>query len=122
MVRFAKETDADLTIATLPVNESEAKRMGIMKINQQQMITDFYEKPQEQQILQQMESFTGEESPFLASMGIYLFKREALIDLLKKDLREDFGQHLIPTKVAEGSVAAFQYDGYWEEIVPISSQ
>lgn len=54
-------------------------------------------------------------------MGIYLFKRQALIDLIAQDPREDFGKHLIPTKVFSGGVAAFVYQGYWEDIGTLQS-
>ena len=53
---------------------------------------------------------------YLGSMGIYLFKREALIELLKHDPREDFGKHLVPSKVKLGNISAFPYQGYWEDI------
>ena len=131
MIRFAQETDADLTVAALPVNESNAKRMGLLKLNEDRFITEFEEKPQERArldhmalpelTLRQLGSKFDATRKYLGSMGIYLFKRKALLELLETDLREDFGKHLIPTKVSQGSVAAYLYDGYWEDIGTIES-
>jgi len=131
MLQFAKETKADLVVAALPVAEGEAKRMGLLKVNEDRFITDFCEKPQNGELLQRMKmpTFTlGQlemkiepEQQFLGSMGIYLFKREALINLLQKDLREDFGKHLIPHMVNQGNVAAYLHKGYWEDIGTIES-
>lgn len=130
MLHFAKETDADLIIAALTVNEANAKRMGLLKINEDRFITAFHEKPQERHELDHMRlpEFTLKQlknsdpkKQYLGSMGIYLFKRQALINLLKEDTREDFGKHLIPTKVQTGTVAAYLFDGYWEDIGTIDS-
>lgn len=131
MVAFAKTTDADLVIASLPVDGNTAKRMGILKVNKNDFVTDFYEKPQEEEILNQFqldpetleraEVKSGNANMYLGSMGIYLFKRDALIKLLREDGRNDFGKHLIPTKVKQGNVAAFLCNGYWEDIGTIES-
>lgn len=129
MYDVAKNTDADLVIAALPVDEKEATRMGILKVDENNFITEFYEKPKDPSILNQLKSSSnllarlknGANKQHLGSMGIYLFKRKALVDLLKKDLRADFGKHLIPSKVASGNVAAFLYQGYWEDIGTIES-
>ncbi len=121
MVAFAKEVDADVTIATLPIDEMEASRMGLMKIDATHKIIDFCEKPKEAHLLEKMRLPDLGKKDFLASMGIYLFKREVLIDLLKRDLREDFGKHLIPTLVNEGRAYSFLYEGYWEDVGTVKS-
>lgn len=137
MVHFAHETDADVVISCLPVGESDAKRMGVMQIDGGNFITAFHEKPQLKRDLNKM-SLTKEEiqrlgltksqgntdtpsNLFLGSMGIYLFKKKALLDLLISDTREDFGKHLIPTKVSQGGIAAYIHQGYWEDIGTIES-
>jgi glucose-1-phosphate adenylyltransferase len=119
-MRFAKQTEADLVIASLPVSALDAKRMGILKVDPQYFVTDFIEKPENENLLQPFQYADG-KTPYLGSMGIYLFKREALLKLLDKDPREDFGKHLIPTKVSKGGVAAFLHHGYWEDIGTIQS-
>lgn len=127
MLNFAKETDADLVIASLPVDTETAKRMGIMQIDDNNMIVSFKEKLQKNEDIDRMrlskplKNLSGTSLDLLGSMGIYLFKREALINLLIQDPREDFGKHLIPTKVAEGKAAAYVYQGYWEDIGTIDS-
>jgi glucose-1-phosphate adenylyltransferase len=129
MVEMAKKNDADLMIATIPVHESEAKRMGVMKVGNNLEITDFFEKPKEVETLLKF-ALSPEISlregginnlTFLGSMGIYVFKREALIRLLQEDCRADFGKHLIPLQVKKGKSFAYVFDGYWEDIGTIAS-
>lgn len=126
MLLFARETNADLVIAALSVNEADAKRMGVFKMNDDCVVTEFYEKPQEHTVLDRMRHL-GLKQGFLqdhqhiGSMGIYLFKRQVLFDLLLRDLREDFGKHLIPTLIRDGNVSAYLHDGYWEDIGTIAA-
>lgn len=131
MIEFAKKKNADLTIATLPVREKEAKRMGLLKIDETYDVLDFFEKPSDPKILKNYhldEKFLDakkiphhKEPIYLGSMGIYVFKRKALFDLLEVNSEDDFGRHLIPTQIAKGNTAAFYYNGYWEDIGTISS-
>jgi glucose-1-phosphate adenylyltransferase len=128
MLNFATAADADLTIACTPMDENSAKRMGIMCIDEDFKITNFVEKSQDPEVLQSfkmpdkiIKKLTSTPKPFLASMGIYLFKRQALVDLLNNDEREDFGKHLIPKQVSQGKTVAFLHEGYWEDIGTIDS-
>jgi len=130
MMRFAKNSNADLVVATLPVEDKETKRLGILKINEQQQIVDFLEKPETLEAIKDFaipknvqDTFSEEDASkrYLGSMGIYLFKREYLFKLLQQDSREDFGKHLIPTAVKQGKTFAYVYDGYWEDIGTIES-
>jgi glucose-1-phosphate adenylyltransferase len=131
MLDFASETDADLVIATLPINKTDAKRMGVMRINSQQFVTEFHEKPQQDELLSKLELSSrffqesglnpSADKHYLGSMGIYLFKRETLFNLLKLEIGEDFGKHLIPHIVSQGKVAAYMHEGYWEDIGTIES-
>jgi glucose-1-phosphate adenylyltransferase len=91
-------------------------------------VLDFYEKPQEDEILNGFEFNPshfginlGPDTFYLGSMGIYVFKREILISLLTEDPRDDFGFHLISTAVKRGKTFAYLYDGYWEDIGTIAS-
>lgn len=119
MFAFAEKTNADLTIASLTVEEEDAKRMGLLQLDEKANVVDFYEKPQEEAILKK---FRLPNSKYIGSMGIYIFKRDALIKLLQEDTREDFGQHLIPTEIAKGKkTVAYLYNGYWEDIGTIQS-
>lgn len=129
MLQFAKKTDADLVIATIPVEEEEAKRMGVMKINSDFEIIDFFEKPQNKKTIMKFAIAPDiakkhdalHDLSFLGSMGIYIFKRSALINLLYNDPREDFGKHLIPTQMKKGKTFAYIFSGYWEDIGTIKS-
>ncbi|MFA6916078.1 MAG: sugar phosphate nucleotidyltransferase [Parachlamydiales bacterium] len=131
LVAFAHKTDADLVVSSLLVNEEDAKRMGIMKINPQHQIQQFVEKPQQKEILdtlkinstqrKHLSPHSSSKTPFLGSMGIYLFKREALIKLLEEESREDFGKHLIPVQIAKGNTYAYIHNGFWEDIGTIRS-
>jgi len=131
MVQAAIQKDVDVLVATLPVNARDATRMGIMKVNEDHHIIDFYEKPSDSAVLNKMKTVPAvldtmgldalSEKCFLGSMGIYLFKRNALFDLLQQDERDDFGKHLIPTQVKKGRIAAYPYNGYWEDIGTVES-
>jgi glucose-1-phosphate adenylyltransferase len=131
IIRFAKTKNAELTIASLPVSEKEAPRMGLLNIDAQNKVIDFIEKPQEPQILRNFElpnrffenvHITPPSRPcYLGSMGIYVFAREALCSLLLSDQRNDFGYHLITTAVKRGNTAAYVFNGYWEDIGTVAS-
>jgi len=131
LVQFAYDEDADLTIASLPVDQVAASRLGLLNIDKDCNIIDFQEKPKNPAILKQFELsndfiknhdiYCGNPPCFLASMGIYVFKKDILISLLKEDPREDFGKHMIPTQLKDGKSSAFLYQGYWEDIGTISS-
>lgn len=131
MLRFAKQTDADLVVGSILIDEEEASRMGVMKVDDERRIVDFIEKPNDPELMRnyyhdedaikQMGITNAVGRNYLASMGIYVFKREALIDLLRRDARDDFGKHLIPTKIEEGNVFSYVYNGYWEDIGTVSS-
>lgn len=120
VVQFAKENGADLTVCSLPVSAADAKRMGIIAAGPNQLITDFIEKPEDPH---RLAPFARDKSktPYLGSMGIYLFKREALMGILEKDSREDFGKHLIPTCIQHHKCATYIHEGYWEDIGTIES-
>lgn len=131
LVDVAKKTDADIVIAALPVKAQRAGQLGILKVNSDGFVVDFHEKPQDKSLLKQLKVSAQTlknaglsptiQQQYLGSMGIYLFKRKALVRLLQHDLREDFGKHLIPTCVKEGKVAAYLYNGYWEDIGTIGT-
>lgn len=123
------DSGADLTIATLPVSARDAKSFGIMKTDDDGRISEFVEKPQEQDVLDnfQMPTKTLEslglpldEPRYQASMGIYVFNRQALIDSLDNDMM-DFGKNVIPQALAKHHVHAYNFQGYWEDIGTIRS-
>ena len=122
MLESHKENNSDISIATIPVNESDATEFGIMKTNEESMITSFIEKPSKEVVVK-WKSDTGEEmlkqnKPYLASMGIYIFNKDVLNDLLlnKHPEATDFGKEIIPSSIDNYRVNSFQYNGYWTDI------
>jgi glucose-1-phosphate adenylyltransferase len=79
------DSDADVTIAVLPVNTASASSLGILKLNQDGRITEFVEKPERDEKLSGLESGDNPEKPYMASMGIYVFNTETLIEILRSD-------------------------------------
>lgn len=129
MLAFAIEQNADLTIASLPVNGNDATRMGLLKINGNSVVTDFHEKPKKKEVLEDFQlpdsffkdwDIPQKEATYLGSMGIYIFKRKALEKLLLEE-GDDFGKDLIPIQLTKGKTSAFLYKGYWEDIGTIES-
>lgn len=119
LLAFAKQSDADLVIAALPVEKPEAMRMGLLTVNGEGGIQNFAEKPEDPEILKNFE-IPGSPGHYLGSMGIYVFKRKALFALLGHE-GNDFGKHLIPKQLSLGKTVAFTYPGYWEDIGTIRS-
>ena len=121
------KNDSDITIATIPVVEREATEFGILKSNEEHIITSFIEKPGKE-LLPDWISDTGAAMQsagrnHLASMGIYLFKKKVLLDLLQTEHKDatDFGKEIMPAAIEKYKVFSFQYDGYWTDIGNIYS-
>ncbi len=124
------EKQSEVTIATLPVEREPARSFGILEINNDHKITRFVEKPKEDSVLDTLKLdkawysdlgiSEGRDELFLASMGIYVFDREVIIDLLKGD-ETDFGKHIIPGAIENRKVYSHVFEGYWEDIGTIRS-
>jgi glucose-1-phosphate adenylyltransferase len=115
---------ADITLATKPVDREQVAEFGIMQSGADRRITRFVEKPKDPSILEEMKmsqelmaefGLEKEEELFQASMGIYLFNRDVLIECLTNDLA-DFGKHVIPQSIERYNVRAYIFQGYWEDI------
>ena len=126
MLENHKKQGADISIATIPVAEREAPEFGILKASDG-MITSFIEKPKKD-LLPEWVSDTGGDMRnagriYLASMGIYIFNRKLLFDLLENEKKSatDFGKEIIPESIDKYKVASYQYDGYWTDIGNIYS-
>ncbi len=123
------DTGAELTIATLPVPTSEAGGLGIMQIDEAKRITRFVEKPKDPELLKSLTldkksygqlGIEGDEEYALASMGIYVFNRDVLIQMLASG-ETDFGKHIIPEAIGKRQVYSYVFQGYWEDIGTIRS-
>jgi len=117
MARYHWETDAEITVAAQPVLREDASRFGLLKREASGRIIDFIEKPKKPEELEKFVSRNDPERPFLGSMGIYLFKTQVLIDLLRYHPRhDDFGNDIIPEAIHSHRVMGFDFDGYWRDI------
>ncbi|MBK8555075.1 MAG: glucose-1-phosphate adenylyltransferase [Lewinellaceae bacterium] len=127
VAKYHIEKKAEITIACLPVDARDATGFGIMKVDDKGMIPRFIEKPK----ADLLPNWVSEVSPvnkkrgkqYMASMGIYIFNRQTMIDLFEKyPEATDFGKEIIPTAIESGMrVAAYQYEGYWTDIGTIRS-
>jgi glucose-1-phosphate adenylyltransferase len=120
MLQAHKDANADITIATIPVAARDASEFGILKTGEG-LVTSFIEKPKSG--LEDWVSDTGDAMKaagkvYLASMGIYIFNRKLLFDLLLNEKKDaaDFGKEIIPQSINKYRVASYQYEGYWEDI------
>jgi glucose-1-phosphate adenylyltransferase len=125
------ETGADVTVSVTPASAAAASGLGLLKIDESGRVTDFREKPTGQSLEEMRVDTTtlglSEEEasarPFLASMGIYVFRKDMLKHLLTSGLPDakDFGKELIPEALSQANVQTFLFDGYWEDIGTIAS-
>jgi glucose-1-phosphate adenylyltransferase len=130
MVATHHATKADVTIAGMPIDRETAKSMGIMRLDNAGRVAGFLEKPQTQQEMDMVKmdpawidarGIPSRGRDLLASMGIYLFNRQALVDLLTKTDYHDFGREIFPAAVRSHQVHVHLFDGYWEDIGTIRS-
>jgi glucose-1-phosphate adenylyltransferase len=115
---------ADVTVATMPVTRESASALGILQVNDERQIVRFEEKPKDPAVLDSLRlprelynafEVRGDEDFFLASMGIYVFNRDVLLQLLDNNFT-DFGKHIIPGAIKTHKVFSYIFQGYWEDI------
>ncbi len=125
-----RETGADITLSVIPIDERRASDFGLMKIDDSGRIIDFSEKPKGDALTQMrvdtsVLGLTKEQAklqPYIASMGIYVFKKEVLFKLLRESLEStDFGKEIIPDSAKDYNVQAYLFDDYWEDIGTIEA-
>ncbi len=116
LVEQHKKTKAEVTVAVTPVPREEASRYGILKVDESQAVTHFVEKPK-------LEALAGldSEGGLLGSMGIYLFDRQVLEDVLMAAEDHDFGHNILPRLVGRRRLYAYPFDGYFEDVGTIRS-
>ncbi|MCB4798248.1 glucose-1-phosphate adenylyltransferase [Neotamlana laminarinivorans] len=125
MIAAHEASNAKISIATIPVNAKDATSFGIMKANEENVVTSFIEKP-DASLLPEWTSEVSDDMKaegrnYLASMGIYIFNRDLLIDLMKDESTIDFGKEIIPQSINKHKTLSFQYEGYWTDIGNIDS-
>ncbi|MGK7912750.1 MAG: glucose-1-phosphate adenylyltransferase [Synechococcus sp.] len=124
-IQYHRETNADVTLSVVPMAEAQASEFGLMKIDDTGRVIDFKEKPKGDE-LKAMQVDTqsmgldperANSMPYIASMGIYVFRREALAEMLKRSPEHtDFGKEVIPAAMKDFKVQAYLFKGYWEDI------
>ncbi|MGN6638081.1 MAG: glucose-1-phosphate adenylyltransferase [Mucilaginibacter sp.] len=118
------KNNAEISIATIPVHANDVPGFGILKTDENNLINAFIEKPKKD-----FEKWASDVSPemqaegrvYLASMGIYIFNRKTLYELLTGNERTDFGKEIIPDSISSHRVVSYQYEGYWTDIGTIPS-
>ena len=125
MIRAHINSGAEISIATYPVNAKDATSFGILKTNQDSVITSFIEKPASDLLPKWTSDVSNEMKDqgrnYLASMGIYIFNRDLLIQLMDNPSTNDFGKEIIPQAISKHKTFSYQYEGYWTDIGNIDS-
>jgi glucose-1-phosphate adenylyltransferase len=126
-----RETQADVTIAVLPVPREQVAGFGIVRLDDTGRVVGFQEKPQSEDQLAPLATpeewmarrgIVSRNRPYLASMGIYVFNRDTLIDMLQSPpLATDFGREVFPQSIKTHRVQAHLFDGYWEDLGTVKS-
>ncbi len=119
------KSNAEISIATIPVDAKDATSFGILKSDDKNVITSFIEKP-EAKLLPDWTSEVSKDMKkegreYLASMGIYIFNRDLLIELMNNPDTNDFGKEIIPQNIHDHKTISYQYEGYWTDIGNIDS-
>lgn len=129
-VEHHRETGADITLSVLPIDEERASSFGLMKIDDSGRVINFSEKPKGDALKQMqvdtttlgLDAEAAKIKPYIASMGIYIFKKQVLIDLLQRSKDEtDFGKEVIPSAIDTHNLQAYLFDDYWEDIGTIKA-
>jgi glucose-1-phosphate adenylyltransferase len=124
------ESNADITIAVIPIVPDSASEFGLLKTDKDGRVIEFREKPKGEELEAMRVDTTllglsAEEAmarPYLASMGIYVFRYDRLEEVLAEDkTRLDFGKEVIPGSIHKYNVQAYLFDGYWEDIGTIGA-
>lgn len=125
MIQAHEKSGATISIATLPVNAKEAPEFGILKTDSDNFITSFIEKPKAELLPEWTSEVSAEMKAegkhYLASMGIYIFNRELLVELMANPDTKDFGKEIIPQAIGKQKILSYQYEGYWTDIGNIDS-
>ena len=123
------EKGADVTVSVIPCDESRATGFGLLKTNDEGRVVEFREKPPPDELAGMHVDTTrlgltpedAERRPYIASMGVYLFKFDVLRELLKDEGNTDFGGQVIPAAIGASNVQGYLFNGYWEDIGTIRS-
>jgi len=121
LMNFHIKKKSEITIACNPVSKTKVSDLGIMEIDKQLRIKHFVEKPKKSENISRMSVMIDARSKFLASMGIYLFNKEILFELLSSSSKVDFGKEIIPGAISNKKTYAYIHKGYWKDIGSVES-
>ncbi|MEW4922292.1 glucose-1-phosphate adenylyltransferase [Algibacter sp. 2305UL17-15] len=125
LIEAHEKSGAEISIATIPVNAKDAPGFGILKANDHNIITSFIEKPDTELLPEWTSEVSAEMKSqgrnYLASMGIYVFNKDLLVELMKNPDTIDFGKEIIPQSINSHKTLSYQYEGYWTDIGTIES-
>ncbi len=121
IVEFHIDNHADITVAAKPVPAEAASGLGIMKVEEDGRAVAFVEKPKPGELQESEFARSASDPRFLASMGIYVFSKQLLVDLLMESAAVDFGKEIIPQSLGKYKVMAYVFDRYWQDIGTIRS-
>lgn len=125
MIEAHEASNAEISIATIPVNAKDATSFGILKANDENVITSFIEKPDAELLpdwtSEVSDDMKDQDRNYLASMGIYVFNKDLLVKLMQNPDTIDFGKEIIPQSIHDHKTLSYQYEGYWTDIGNIDS-
>ncbi|WP_370477352.1 glucose-1-phosphate adenylyltransferase [Tamlana flava] len=125
MIEAHEKSGSKISIATIPVNAKDATGFGILKANEENVITSFIEKPDASLLPDWTSEVSGEMKAqgrnYLASMGIYVFNKDLLVKLMDNPNTIDFGKEIIPQSIDSHKTLSYQYEGYWTDIGTVES-
>lgn len=130
MLRDHIENDAEITVAVLPVERDQVKEFGILKTDPNGRIIEFVEKPQKKAEIRALamngatfsqHGIQPQGRSHVASMGIYIFNKDVLVESLKDESMVDFGKHVIPSSIETRKVYGHFFDGYWRDVGTVKS-
>jgi len=124
LFKHHRECGADVSLCALPVGTAEASELGILKMEKSGKISEFCEKPDRPDVVESLKvdvdtwrkAGVTPNRPLMASMGIYMFNTDALVEVLKGDPMMDFGRDIIPYSLSRYNVSGYIFNGYWEDI------
>ncbi|HSR50968.1 MAG TPA: sugar phosphate nucleotidyltransferase, partial [Acidobacteriota bacterium] len=129
LIKYHRKKKADVTVGVIPVEKKKVPAFGILKMGNDGALKEFHEKPKDQDFIETLKVDVGawsdmgvtEAKPYMASMGIYVFNVNALVEMLKDESMIDFGGHVLPAAIQSHSVFGYPYTGYWEDIGTIEA-
>jgi glucose-1-phosphate adenylyltransferase len=124
IIQFHQAHKADISLSVIPVPRSDVPELGVLKMDANHRVLDFIEKPKDESVIKDFEIPqeirkplpSGKEATHVGSMGIYLFNKKVLFDVLSEFDYDDFGKQIIPAAMHKYKVYAYPFTGYWEDI------